>query len=68
MRMADSRTGRLLAAVLDEHGSRLKPVLKDYGKREALNFVDPGKKMNLLQMSVIVGNISAGDFNDVKVR
>ena len=64
MQMADSRAGKLIAAVLDEHGSRLKPVIKDHGRREALTFVDPVHNLNLLQMSVLMGNISAGETHE----
>jgi hypothetical protein len=60
--MADSRAGKLIAAVVDEQGSRnrLKPLFKDYGKREALTLVDLATRLNLLQISVVVGNMSAG--------
>ena len=66
MQMADSRAGKLIAAVLDEHGSRLKPVIRNYGRREALTFVDSMHNLNLLQISVLVGNISAGNTDDAQ--
>lgn len=60
--MADSRAGKLIAAVVDEQTSRnrLKHLIKDYGKREALTLVEPITDLNLLQISVVVGNLSAG--------
>ena len=62
--MAESRVGRLLAAVLEQHGSKnkLKALIRDHGKREALAFVDVfgPTRLNLLQMSVVMGNSDAG--------
>ena len=60
--MAESRAAKLIAAVLEEHGSKrkLKALIRDHGKREALTFVDPTTRLSLLQMSVVMGNIAAG--------
>ena len=51
-----------MAAILEESGSmrKLKALIKDYWKREALALIDPETKLNLLQMSVVMGNIAAG--------
>ena len=37
---------------------------KKYGRREVLRFVESMLNLNLLQMSVLMGNIFAGDTYD----
>ena len=60
--VADIRAGKLIGAVLDGACSKkkLKALIKEHGKEEALALVDPSTNLNLLQMSVVMGNISAG--------